>query len=321
MKGRVAIAIDLGGTTLSVALVEQDGRIRASRSTPSDAARGPQPVIEDMVRLADELLTSTDLDRSAVVGVGVGAPGPLDLAAGRIIRAANLPGWIDVPLRTLLADKLEMNVVLDNDGNTAAFGEHWAGAGRGCRDMVMLTLGTGVGAGVVLDGRLLHGHFDNAAELGHTIVTIDGLPCACGQRGCLEQYASAGGVARRAMDAIDHGQSSVLTRDDSVPITAQRVADAARAGDDLCLCIWDEACRALAIACINIQHAYNPERVVLGGGMSDAGDFLLDGVQHHLAAQRWSLHDDVPSLRLAELGHDAGVVGAGGLAWRHGSDE
>ncbi len=320
MNASVAIGIDLGGTTLSVALVERDGRMLASRSTPTDAARGPQPVIDKMVRMADELLTSASLDRSAVVGVGVGSPGPLDLDAGRIVRAANLPGWIDVPLRSLLFDKLEIDVVLDNDGNTAAFGEHWAGAGRGYRDMVMLTLGTGVGAGVVLGGQLVHGHFHNAAELGHTIVAIDGLRCACGQRGCLEQYASAGGVARRAIDAIEHGQSSVLTDNDTEPITAERVADGARAGDDVCLHIWDEACRALAIACINIQHSYNPECVVFGGGMSDAGDFLLDGVNHHLAAQRWSLCDDVPSLRLAELGREAGVIGAGGLAWRQSLD-
>jgi glucokinase len=182
----------------------------------------------------------------------------------------------------------------------------------------MLTLGTGVGAGVVLNGRVWHGHFENAGEIGHTIVARNGLPCTCGQRGCLEQYSSAGAVARRVVTAIRNGVQSQL--DDAVmagdPVDAARVAECARNGDPLCLRIWDEACLYLSIACVNIQHAFNPARIVLGGGMSRAGGFLLDPVIDHFSRQRWFLHDDFPTIALAELGYDAGIIGAAGLVWQ-----
>ena len=236
---------------------------------------------------------------------------------------------MNVPLRDRLAELLHTPIVLDNDGNAAAFGESWVGAGRstgrepgdtgrGSTDLVMLTLGTGVGAGVVLAGRVLHGHFENAGELGHMIVAVNDLECSCGQRGCLEQYASAGAVARRVVEAIEKGEPSALsdTVNGGGAIDAECVAQSAKAGDPLCLRIWDEACLYLAVACINIQHAYNPGLVVLGGGMSNAGGMLLDRVKDHVTKKRWRLHDDVPTVTLAKLGYDAGVIGAAGLAWR-----
>lgn len=313
-----AIGIDLGGTNLKVAVVTREGLISAQRTCPVDAVRGPSLVIADMVAAIDELLAENSMKRADLVGVGLGAPGPMDLRAGRIVQAANLPGWIDVPLRDELAGALGLPVIFDNDGNAAAYGEFWVGAGRGAADMVMLTLGTGVGAGVIIDGRVLHGHFDNAAELGHMIVVPNGLPCSCGQRGCLEQYASAGNVARRARGAVEAGESSSLAGliHTGETIEAEHVAEHAWGGDSLARRIWDEACLYLAIACLNLQHAYNPAKVVLGGGMSQAGDFLLDEVRGHLEQQKWSLHDDLPEVTLATLGVDAGVIGAAGLAWQ-----
>ena len=313
----LAIGIDLGGTNLKGAAVDRHGRILAKRAGPADPSRGPGPVVADMGDLVDALLSDTSRHRTELAGVGLGTPGPLSQREGRIVKAANLPGWVNVPLVAMLAEKTGRPVTLENDGNAAAFGEFWAGAGRGFDDLVMLTLGTGVGAGVVLDRRLLHGHHENAAELGHTIVVIDGLECSCGQRGCLEQYASAGGVARRVTTAISEGERSILAEslDSGESIDARRVVEAARAGDLLCQRIWDEACLYLAVACVNIQHAFNPACVILGGGMSQAGDFLLGPVKEHLARQSWSLHDDLPEVLLAGLGYDAGVVGAAGLAW------
>jgi glucokinase len=205
-----------------------------------------------------------------------------------------------------------MPVVLDNDGNAAALGEFWAGAGRGCRDMVLLTLGTGVGAGVILDGKLLRGHFENAAELGHMIVQAEGEPCPCGQRGCLERYASAAAVARFA-EAAGFSPRGGAAKEGRQGIDAEQVALAARQGDPGCARVWDDACRYLAIACINIQHAFNVERVVLGGGMSAAGDSLIDGVRKHLERETWSLHNDAPTILLATLGNDAGVIGAAAM--------
>ncbi len=170
----------------------------------------------------------------------------------------------------------------------------------------------------MLDGRLLHGHFDNAAELGHMIVVPGGLPCACGQRGCLEQYSSAGGVARRVVAAIERGETTVLAGrvEAGESIDAEDVAQGAASGDSLCLGIWEEACLYLSIACINIQHVFNPARIVLGGGMSRAGAFLLERVLAKIEQQKWSLHDDLPGVTLSTLGYDTGVIGAAGLAWQ-----
>jgi len=319
MTDRLAVGIDLGGTNLKAALVDREGRVVAERSCPTQAEQGPDRVIDRIVELAAELLDRASVNRSVIVGVGIGSPGPMNLEKGTIIQSANLPGWKDVPLRDRLCDRLNCRVVLENDANAAAYGEAWVGAGRDNPDFVLLTLGTGVGCGVVLNGEILHGHFDNAAELGHLIVELNGLECPCGQRGCLEQYASASAVARRATDAISAASSPGCAPDAraSLPETpafdARIVAEHAARGDPLCGRVWDETCLYLAIACITIQHAYNPATVALGGGMSEAGDFLLGPVRRHLQAQRWKLLDDVPQVVRATLGLNAGVIGAAGL--------
>jgi len=330
MKHAVAIGIDLGGTNLRIALVDREGLIVARDDQRTLADRGPDAVIEGIVASVDALIGGASVDRGSIAGVGLCTPGPLDLREGRIIHAANLPGWTNVPIREALKEKLHLPVALENDGNAAAFGEFRAGAGRGCDPLVMLTLGTGVGAGVILNGRILHGHFDNAAELGHMIVVLDGLLCPCGQRGCLERYASADAVVRRVLDADqsrerqrphhpsrDREGAVCLSREwegTDVPLRAEDVAQAAVAGDPLCRRVWDEACLYLAVACVNIQHAFNPAKIVLGGGMSLVGTPLLDGVRKFLRAQAWSLHHDVPAIELSSLGADAGLIGSAALA-------
>ncbi|MCH7870503.1 MAG: ROK family protein, partial [Planctomycetes bacterium] len=235
---RAGVGIDLGGTTLTGVMVDREGKRLAHRTTPAEVHRGPDAVIADMVELVDALLAEASLDRQsqladrkALIGVGVAAPGPLSRQSGRIIRSANLPGWVDVPLCDRLGEALEVPITLENDGNAAAFGEFWLGAGEDGADLVMLTLGTGVGAGVILNGQILRGHFENAAELGHMIVVHDGLPCPCGQRGCLEQYASAGAVARRAAAGLERGDSSSLAAavKNGAPIASEAVVSAARA--------------------------------------------------------------------------------------------
>ncbi len=321
-KPTVSVGIDLGGTTLTAVVVDREGKRLADRTTPADVHGGPDSVISDMVELVDAVLTEASLDRKAIIGVGVAAPGPLSPSkpacrrSGRIICSANLPGWVDVPLCDRLGEALDVSITLENDGNAAAFGEFWLGAGKDGADLVMLTLGTGVGAGVILNGQVLRGHFENAGELGHMIVVHDGLLCTCGQRGCLEQYASAGAVARRAAASIERGDSSSLTEavKNGTPINSETVVSCARAGDELCMRIWDEACFHLGVACITIQHAFNPKRIVLGGGMSEAGSFLVDRVTHHLHRQRWTLHEDLPLIVPAGLGRNAGAIGAAGLA-------
>jgi glucokinase len=184
--------------------------------------------------------------------------------------------------------------------------------------MVMLTLGTGVGGGVISDGELLHGALENAGEIGHMIVVPDGRPCPCGQRGCLERYASANAVAERLVEALQAGEDSMLKArvDSGESITSVDVAQAARTGDSLAARIWDETCHYLAIAAVNMQHVLNPERFVLAGGLIGAGDQLLDPVRQHFRRQTWHLTRDYPHIELATLGDDAGIIGAAALAWR-----
>ncbi len=319
MNPPLAIGIDLGGTNIKTALVDRDGNILHRLEQPTEASRGPGPVIDDLadiVRRLRRCSSAPSLSQGEgrgeggsreLVGIGLATPGPLNLREGRIIRTANLPDWKDVPIRDALRDKTGLPVILENDGNAAAYGEYRCGAGHDSGDLVMLTLGTGVGAGVILNGRIVHGHFHNAAELGHMIVVVDGLPCPCGQRGCLEQYASANAIVHRAAQYRDrHGAVTLLRAED--------IAQAAANGDPLCERVWDEACLYLAIACVNIQHAFNPSKIVLGGGLSNAGAQLLDRVNAHFCKHTWSLHTDAPEIVLAQLGPDAGVIGVAILA-------
>ncbi len=321
MSPRLAIGIDLGGTNIKGAVVSSNGIILDRLEQPTDAARGPGPVMDDLADMVRRLQQRPPIpherkgtvetnESNKFVGIGLATPGPLDLHAGRINHAANLPGWKDVRIRDSLREKTGLPVTLENDGNAAAYGEYRYGAGVGHDDLVMLTLGTGVGGGVILNGEIIHGHFDNAAELGHMIVVVDGFPCPCGQRGCLEQYASAGAIVRRVL-SVDPGRKRMGADD----LRAEDIITAALNGDPLCYQVWDEACQFLAVACINIQHAYNPSKIILGGGMSNAGAQLLDRVNAHFSSQAWSLHNDVPMIVLAKLGKDAGVVGCAALAF------
>jgi glucokinase len=313
-----AVGIDLGGTNIKVGLVNQAGAVREFVQAPADVGRGPDAVVEDVRKLVEKILAETNTDLTELIGVGVGSPGPLSPNQGRIYKGANLPGWEDVPLRDMMGDALRLPAVLDNDANVAALAEWWVGAGRDGADFVMLTLGTGVGCGVVLGEQVFHGHHENAAELGHMIVVPNGLPCPCGQRGCLERYAAASAVANRVKAAIEAGEASRLA--DALHVSGRldtrQIVEAAQDGDPLCGRIWEETCLYLAIACINIQHVYNPSQVALGGGMAEAGDFLFDRVRTLHTQLTWHLVDDRPQIVPAELGYRAGVVGAAALAWR-----
>ena len=315
MNRQYAVGLDVGGTDIKAGVVGDDGGVVVKAVGATGPERGAGAVLADMAGLVAELIAEAAVPKQAVVGVGIGVPGPLSPSRGVLFKAANLPGFEDVPVRDELARRTGLPAVLDNDANAAAYGEFWVGAGRGVRDMVLFTLGTGVGSGVVIDGRLLRGHFENAAELGHSIVEPGGRPCACGQRGCLEQYSSAGSIVRRVVEAVESGARTVLTEHSGgiAAITAEAVAEAVRQGDELASRIWDDACRYLAIACLNVQHSFNPAKIVLGGGMSAAGDLLCRAVRQHLDGQGWSLLDDTPEVVLAELGNDAGVIGAAGL--------
>ncbi|GAG45371.1 unnamed protein product, partial [marine sediment metagenome] len=239
-------------------------------------------------------LAEADRDRGDVLGLGLGSPGPLSYSQGKLWDPGNLPGWAEFPLRDRLADRLGLPVVLDNDANMAALGEFWIGAGRDVRDMILFTLGTGVGSGIVLDGNVFHGHFENAAELGHMIVVPDGRRCTCGQDGCLEAYSSANAAVSLALEAAQRQPDSLLRArlQSRGTLDSVDLVQACEAGDQTALEVWDTVCRMLAVACVNVQHALNVELIVLGGGMADAGRLLLECVQRHFDRLTWKLMAD-----------------------------
>ncbi len=314
---KLAVGIDVGGTNIVAALVAADGQIAEQWTRATGAARGPEAVMDDMAEMVDELRGRLKIAVDDIIGLGIGTPGPLSHRDGVIHRSANLPGWKDVHIRRGMLERTGLPTILDNDANIAAFGEYWAGAGKQARDVVAMTLGTGLGMGVITNGEILRGHFENAGEFGHTIVEMGGRECPCGQRGCLEQYCSPGNIAKYALERIQQGEASSLS--DLVgkgeALTSRDIVDAAQAGDAFALEVWDEACRYLGVACVNIQHCFNPQILVLAGGMTKAGDYLLSRVTHHHKHHCWNLMDDAPEIRISALGNDAGVIGAAGLAW------
>ena len=302
------VGIDLGGTNLKLGLVSADGRILDQLTTPTEADGGPDHVLERMARAVHDLAEQAGIEAGDVAAVGVGAPGPVDWKAGVVLFAPNLKGWINIPVRDTLHEKLGAMVNLENDANVAAYGEFRCGAARGAGTMFLLTLGTGIGGGIIIDGRLFRGTSDTGAELGHIVVQHGGRTCGCGRKGCLEAYASATAVVGRFKDAEAAGEPSSLADNDEV--TCEDIFVAAAEGDDLAARIAEETAEYLAIGITSIMHVLNPEMVVLTGGMMGAGDAFLDRVRHHVRETVFERAWSACEIRWSTLGGDAGILGA-----------
>ncbi len=308
------IGLDLGGTYIKAVLVNGQGQIQSEASIETEAIQGPDHVIRRMHLAAQRVCEQAKCKVSEVVGIGVGSPGPLSADLGVVIKSANLPGWSNVPLRDRIAALTGRPVAMTNDANAATYGEFWMGAGRGARHLCMFTLGTGVGGGVIVDGELLHGHFGNAGELGHMIVSPGGTRCRCGQIGCLETVASSSYLVEKATNEALAGHSAALRRiiDSKGAVDVPDVITCAQRDDPVSKRLWDEACTAIAIGCVILQHAFNPRRILLGGGMAAAGEHLLNPVRQKFSDLTWKLADDKPEIRPALLGSNAGAIGAAG---------
>lgn len=286
------LGVDVGGTAVKLGLCDAAGGVRARRSIATEPAAGPERLLDRIAAAAGELLGATGA-ASAAAACGVGIPGPLDPARRTLLRANHLPGWADVPIPELLAARLGVPVVLENDANCAAWGEIRAGAGRGAESLVLFTLGTGVGGGVVLGGRLWTGAAGAAGALGHLVVDPTGPLCACGQRGCLEQYASATSVARH------FGRGS-----------SQDAFAAAALNEPTAVAVIAAATDALAAAASAVIHTLQPELVVLGGGMAAAGEPLLAPVREGVRRRVRASWLERTRVELTALGGDAGWIGA-----------
>lgn len=314
--GEAVLALDIGGTKLAAGVVTPDGALLASVREPTALGDGPRRIVDRLVELGAKVTSEAGLTTGDLAAVGVGCGGPLDVERGIVQDPPNLPGWTDVPLVAWLRGAFGRPVYLDNDANAAALAEHRWGAGRGCGSIVYLTISTGIGGGVVIGDELLRGANGNAAEIGHMSVAIDGWPCVCGRRGCLEAFASGTNIARRAREAVEAGEASGMTElaGSTGSITAQTVAEAARRGDPLARRIWDETTMVLGAGLANVLNVFNPSRIILGGGVTHAGELLFEPVRRAALSQTLGPQAEVADIVPAELGETIGIHGAAAVA-------
>ncbi|MCP1638770.1 ROK family glucokinase [Streptococcus gallinaceus] len=311
------IGIDLGGTSIKFAILTQEGEIQEKWSIKTNVLDEGSHIVPDIIESIQHKLSTHGLTKDDFVGIGMGSPGVVDSQAGTVIGAYNLD-WKELqPVKEQIESALEIPFFIDNDANVAALGEQWVGAGENNPNVVFMTLGTGVGGGVVADGRLLHGVAGAAGELGHITVDFDApIACTCGKKGCLETVASATGIVnltrRYAEEYAGQAQLKKMI-DDGQEVTAKDVFDLAKEGDDLALIVYKNFSRYLGIACANIASVLNPAYIVIGGGVSAAGDFLLKGLQETYDANTFPQIRTSTKLSLANLGNDAGVIGAASL--------
>lgn len=306
----LVVGIDLGGTRFRVALFDLAGKIVRRQSWLTEPASGPMRVIERLASATREVCTPEGLAR--IAGVGLGSPGPLDPWSGIILETPNMPGWDHIPLASLMSQYLGVPAYIGNDANLAALGEFFGGAGKGLRNLVYFTVSTGIGSGIIINGRLLLGAHGLAGELGHTTILPDGPLCGCGNFGCLEALASGTAIGRDARARLAAGEVSELRElvgDQIDKVDAQAVAGAALSGDPLSLSVFGSAARYLGIGVVNALHAFDPEILVIGGGVSRAGDLLFGPVRKVINERAMAPYRNTPVVPAA-LGDDAGLVGA-----------
>jgi len=301
------IGIDIGGTNARVAVVDDDGR---AHGLADSGWSGGTP--EDCVAVVSSL-AETLPKNGAVTAAGCGCAGLVDHGRGVVTSSPNLPLWRDVPLGDMISRALGVPATVENDANAAAYGEFSAGAARGARNAVMLTIGTGLGAGFIIEGKLYRGSHGLAAEYGHATIDLSGAPCACGGTGCLEGLVSAGALVGRAVRLLDSGRPSNL-RDSRETLTAADVGRAAVDGDGVALEAVAETGRYLGVGLANLVRTLDPDTIVIGGGVAGAGEKLLAPAREELERRLAGCPAPTPRLRLAELGNAAGVVGAALLA-------
>jgi glucokinase len=308
-----SIGVDLGGTNLRIAAVDEQGRLLEKITLGTQVALGRERVITDMCD-AIRPLSARYNNAGALQGIGIGVPGIIDMKTGMVRESPNLPGWTESPVRAEIEKRLRTRVILENDANVAALGEKWLGAGRDVEDLAILTLGTGVGGGLILGGRVWHGMTGMAGEFGHITIEPAGVRCGCGNRGCLEQYASASAVVRMAKEAIASGALSELSRaeDPDAEFSAKAVYNLAIQGDDEAKKIFRQVGRALGIALADLVNSLNLPMYVIGGGVSSAWDAFSPIIFEELRQRSMVYAATAPDFSSVDAGGASGQVGPEG---------
>lgn len=310
------LGIDIGGTSIKAGTVNQENEIIGRAAVPTDAGRPWQTVAQDIVKAAQLALQDAGHTEKECLSLGVGCPGTIDAQSGTVVYSNNLH-WKDVPLAQALQKAFSLPVHISNDANCSTLGEVRAGAAKNCKNVVLLTLGTGVGSGIVLDGRLFEGSGPGGAEFGHTLLVMDGERCTCGRRGCLESYASATALIRQAKKAAETQPNSLLAKlcegdlsrmDGRIPFTAARSGDAAGQR------VVKQYIAYLAAGITNAVNIFRPEMVLLSGGISKEGAYLTDPLEKLVRQNAFGgAASFLPQIRTAALGNDAGIIGAANL--------
>jgi len=308
------IGIDLGGTNIKAAMVEtKTGEITAVRLTPTHSREGHDAVLQQIAGLVDEIIAYCKLSKSDIGGVGVGIPGSIDMARGSTIFLTNMPGhWRNVPVRDQLAQKTSLPVAIINDARAMTLAEWKFGAGQGV-DTACFTLGTGIGGGLIINGKLHLGINGTAGELGHISVDINGPSCGCGSRGCIEAFASGPAIAAMGMKAVVQGRATSiadLADGDLNKITPELVCEAALAGDAVALEIYDFAGTIIGAGVANVVTAVNPRRIVIGGGVGAAGELILEPIRRSMQQRLFLADAHQIEVVPAQLGNNAGLIGA-----------
>lgn len=314
------IGIDLGGTNIKIGIVNEDNKIVARTSIPTSAERPYQQVLEDMGLTALRLLEENGIPLEYCDSVGVGCPGIADAEKGIVIYSNNI-AWTDVPVAEELQKYFgtKIPVYISNDANCAALGEVMAGAAKGCQNAVMITLGTGVGSGIVIDGKIFEGGHFGGAECGHTVIVPDGELCSCGRRGCFETYASATALIRetRRVMQTDAEMSSVLWKmcnGDLNKVDGRMAFEAMKLEDVSATAVVESYIKYLSIGITNLVNIFRPDVVLLGGGVCNQGEVLTRPINEYVRANCFGRERTfVPEVKVAELGNDAGIIGAAGL--------
>ncbi|SHF60971.1 ROK family glucokinase [Ornithinibacillus halophilus] len=315
------IGLDIGGTTVKIGLIQLNGDIKEKWEIPTNTENQGLSIVTDVWESIEERLTKLNVQIDDILGIGVGAPGFINGDTGLVYEAVNI-GWKNFELGKEFEKVSNLPVIVENDANIAVLGENWIGAGNRSQNVIAVTLGTGVGGGIITNGQVLNGENGTAGEIGHITVAHEGYRCNCGRVGCLETVASATGIVRKAMDKIQDNPESLLAKhvNSGKDLTSKEIFDLAAAGDSISLEIIDEISDLLGFVISNLAIVINPSKVLIGGGVSKAGDFLIDKIDKAFKKYALPRISNVCEIKLAKLGNDAGIIGAAFLVQQRLSD-
>ena len=306
------IGIDLGGTKIAAGIIDENYNLLSRAEVPTRAAQGAEGVVADMAACVREALAAAGEDISDCCGAGIGSPGLCDTEKGSVRNAHNL-GWYGVPVCELLSKELGIPVKVDNDANCAALGEVVAGAAKGSRSALMVTLGTGVGGGIIINGEIYSGWQSLGGEIGHMCIVMDGEQCSCGEKGCWEAYAASSALVRQAEKAAAEHPESLLAANTG-KLDGKKIFAALAEGDAVAKAVVERYCAYVAVGIVNLVNAIYPESIIIGGGISAVGETILGPIREYIGDHFFASQKDLmPRVARAQLGNDAGIIGAAAL--------